>query len=163
MGDPTAAGPTAEGATDPAYEMGDRVPAGPGAFANWLRRIAENNLRDAVRELERAKRPQPERRVTVPNDRSYVDLLQLLTGSTASPSGAAAAREAAEYLESALGQLPGDYERVIRLYELEGRSISEVAEAMGRSSGTVKMLLARARDRLRETLGSESRFFSGSA
>src|SRR5687767_13718056 len=39
------------------------VPARPGSFAAWLRRLAENNLRDTVRELQRDKRPPPGKRV----------------------------------------------------------------------------------------------------
>src|SRR6185503_11950428 len=43
----------------------DRFEPGNGAaFQAWLRRIAENNLRDAVRGLEADKRPNPAKRVT---------------------------------------------------------------------------------------------------
>ena len=59
--------------------------------------------------------------------------------------------------------MPEDYERVLRLHELRGHSIRETADQIGRSEGAVKMLLARARDRLRESLGSASRFFSSGA
>jgi len=38
----------------------------PAAFAAWLTRIAENNLRDAISELERPKRPPPEKQVQTP-------------------------------------------------------------------------------------------------
>jgi RNA polymerase sigma-70 factor (subfamily 1) len=143
--------------------INDFVPAGPGAFGAWLRRIAENNLRDAIKELRRAKRPQPDQRVGMPiDDRSYVDLVQLLADGTggATPSGEAAASEAASFVEVALARLPDDYARAIRLYELQGLAIRDVATNMGRSEGSIKMLLARARDRLREELGSRSRFFS---
>src|SRR5215468_5727754 len=37
-----------------AFEPGPHV-----SFLAWLRRIAENNIRDAIRELERDKRPPP--------------------------------------------------------------------------------------------------------
>ena len=138
----------------------DFVPQGPGSFGAWLRRIADNNLRDAIKELGRAKRPPVDKRVQGALDRSYTDLVQGLAGNGASPSGAAAAREAIDFVEEALGRLPADYETVVRLYELEGRSIREVGQAMGRSDGAVKMLLSRARDHLRDALGSRSRFFS---
>ena len=52
---------------------------------------------------------------------------------------------------------------MIRLYDLEGRPIAEVAAEMGRSSGAVHMLRARAHDRLRELLGPESAFFTNPA
>ena len=138
----------------------DFVPRGPGSFAAWLRRIAENNLRDAIKELERAKRPPVDKRLQSPNDRSYADLVQGLAGNGGTPSGAAAVKEAINFVEQALARLPADYETVIRLYELGGRSIREVGQAMGRSDGAVKMLLSRARDHLRDALGSRSRFFS---
>lgn len=41
-------------------------------FGCWLDRIARNNLLDAVKELERAKRPQPEDRVRAPRGRDSV-------------------------------------------------------------------------------------------
>lgn len=63
-------------------------------------------------------------------------------------------------LERMLSRLPADYERVIRMYDLEGRGIEEVASELGRSSGAIYMLRARAHERLAGLLGSESRFFS---
>lgn len=143
----------------------DFVPGGPGSFGAWLRRIADNNLKDAIKELQRAKRPQPEQRVEMAvdlggADQSYIELVHVLSGGGATPSGAVAAREAVQFVEDAMSRLPADYQTVIRLYELQGRSIAGVAETIGRSEGSVKMLLARARDHLREALGSRSRFLS---
>ncbi len=138
----------------------DFVPAGPQAFRAWLRRIAENNLRDAIRKSDATQRrraggPSPSWEETC---RALVE--QLAGGST--PSRVAARDEARRLLEAALRQLPTDYERVLRLYDLEGHSGPEVARLIGRSHGAVKMLVARARERLRELLGSGSKFFSDS-
>jgi len=142
----------------------DFRPGGPGSFPAWLRRIAENNLRDAIRALERDKRPSPQNRAQLPPaEESYVALVEQVAGTSTTPSRVAAAGEVKELVEAALRQLPADYEKVLRLYELEGRSGPETAALMGRSHGAVKMLLARARDRLRELLGSGSKFFSHSA
>jgi RNA polymerase sigma-70 factor (ECF subfamily) len=138
------------------------TPTRPGSFVAWLRRIAENNLRDAIKELERDKRPQ-NRIVDAPDESSYVAFVNRLPGTTTTPSRQAARHEIEGIVESALRQLPRDYEKVLRLYELEGRSGPEIAEILGRSHGAVKMLLARARERLLEILGSESKFFSSSA
>ncbi len=136
-------------------------PSGMGSFVAWLTRIAENNLRDAVKELGRAKRPQPKNRVRAPvGDDSYVALCELLGATSTTPSRHAARGEVRRVLESALGELPEDYAKVIRLYDLEGRSAAEVAGAMGRSTGAVYMLRARALDRLRDGLGPESAFFT---
>lgn len=136
----------------------------PASFVAWLTRIAENNLHDAINELERPKRPQPDRRLRPPpGDDSYVALLEILSAGSLTPSRDAARREAAVFIDEALKKLPGDYERAVRMYDLEGRSAAEVAASMGRSVGAVHMLRARAHERLRDVLGSASKFFSDSS
>lgn len=136
------------------------VPGGAGSFAAWLRRIGENNLLDAIRELERDKRPPPGRRAAPPpGDASYVALIERVAMTTTTASRVFARDEVRSSVDAALQQLPPDYERALRLYELEGLSGEEVAERMGRSHGAARMLLARAREALAELLGSPSRFF----
>jgi len=139
-------------------------PRGEGAFPAWLRRIAENNLRDAIKELERAKRPPPHKRIeiTAERDSSWV-LFELLGGTTTTPSRRASRQEVKQALDAAIGTLPEDYRTVVRQYDLQGRSAVEIASSMCRSTGAVHMLRARAHDRLREALGSASSFFSDRA
>jgi len=129
----------------------------PAAFSAWLTRIAENNLRDGVRELERDKRPDPRRRA---DPQAAEGLLEALRSQITSPSRAAAREEAARLLEAALAGLPDDYARVVRLYDLEGRSIEATAAELGRSNGAVHMLRQRAHDRLRERLGRPGRYLT---
>jgi len=137
------------------------VPSGPGAFGAWLRTIAENNLKDAIRELNRKKRPPRDQQVTASgSDDSYGDLLAALESMGTTPSGGAASREVCTLIEEALKKLPPDYEKVIRLYDLLGREGDEVARAMDRSPGAVHMLKARAHQRLAEILGESTKFFS---
>jgi len=136
----------------------------PASFTAWLTRIAENNLHDAIKELERLKRPQPENRLHPQADEDLsVALLELVGRTTTTPSRDAARREASEILESALDRLPADYGRAVRLYDLEGRSSKQVANALGRSVGAVHMLRLRAHNRLRELIGAESRVLSRKA
>lgn len=133
---------------------------GEGSFHGWLARIAENNLRDAIKELERRKRPQPDNRIECePGDRSFA-FLEDLGFTTTTPSRHAASREVAQAIEDAISRLPEDYAEVVRQYDLQGRSAGEVAQTLKRSSGAVYMLRARAHDRLREAFESETRFFS---
>ena len=130
------------------------TPKPGGTFLAWLTRVAENNIRDAIRELGRAKRPPARKRIVRrPAEDSSVDLLDRLGWTTTTPSRNAAAAEVHAAVESAIGRLPADYQYVLRAYELEGRSGSDVAESMGRSLGAVYMLRARALDELREGLG----------
>ena len=72
------------------------------------------------------------------------------TGTTA--SAVAARRERAVLLADALESLPADYREVVILRNLEGLKFSEVATRMDRSSGAVRMLWARAIERLSEAL-----------
>ena len=135
--------------------------AGPGAFYGWLRRIADNNLRDAVKGLERLKRPPPVAQMAAPaGGDSVVALFELLGVTTATPSRAAAAHELQSALDAALATLPGDYGVVVRKYDLEGLPIADVAAAVGRSAGAVHMLRARAHNQLAELLGPSGNFFS---
>jgi len=130
-------------------------------FLGWLRRIAQNNLRDAVKEQGRQKRPQPGMRLERPADTdSYVTLVEHLGMTTSTPSRHVAAGEAMQCIEAALRQLPNDYAAVVRMYDLEGRDIAQVAAALKRSTGAVHMLRARAHDRLRGLLGASSDFFT---
>jgi RNA polymerase sigma-70 factor (ECF subfamily) len=131
-----------------------------GFFA-WIRKIADNNLRDAIRSLDAAKRPSPKDRVRANSgEDSAVALVEMLGAASVTPSRDAARDEAAILLEKALARLPSNYEKVIRLYDLEGRSIEEVAGELKRSHGAVYMLRGRAHDALRDAMGTPSMFFT---
>jgi RNA polymerase sigma-70 factor (ECF subfamily) len=133
-------------------------------FRAWVQHIAENNLRDAIRGLKRLKRPQPAARVALPAGAdSTADLFAQLGVTTTTPSRYATREERTTRLNAALDALPDDYARAIRLYDLEGHPIAEVCRQMGRSTGAVHMLRARAHDRLRQLLGPESGWFGSSA
>ena len=134
---------------------------GEGSFLAWLSHIADNNLRDAIKSLERAKRPDPRKQVHAGgDDDSYVALVELLGYTSTTPSRAAARGEVHSALDAVLSQLPPAYEQVIRMLDLEGKPPAQAAGALGRSVGATHMLRARAHERLRELLGSESRYFS---
>ncbi len=133
----------------------------PG-FVAWLRRIAQNALRDAIKGFERQKRPGPSRRVQAPvGADAQTTLLSVLGVTTTTPSRHAARSDATESLSTAIAQLPPDYRTVVERYDLEARPAEDVAASMGRSVGAIYMLRARAHDRLRQVLGSGAQFFSG--
>jgi RNA polymerase sigma-70 factor (ECF subfamily) len=129
---------------------------GEGSFLAWLKRIATNNLHDAIEQLSRLKRPQPEDRIVPSGDNSAVALLERLGCTSTTPSRHAGRREVAQAVESAISRLPDDYAKVVKLYDLEGQAVSDVAASLGRTVGAVYMLRARAHDRLREAFGSIS-------
>ena len=134
---------------------------GAKGFLAWVTRIAENNLTDAARAAEAAKRPDPRKRVQEPSgEASMVAMVEQLGMTVTTPSRAAAKNEAVDALERVLTRLPEDYAKVIRMYDLGGQDIEDVAEELGRTPGAVYMLRARAHERLRDLLGSESRYFT---
>lgn len=144
-----------------AFEQIVRFEGDAKAFPRWLRRIADNNLRDAIQGLEREKRPQPDARVRPPdNGDDIVWLQELISGSVATPSRHAAGNEARQLLEAEIDKLPEDYGKVLRLVFFDGKPVGEVADEMGKTRGAVHLLRIRAINRLRERLGSGSQFFS---
>jgi len=133
---------------------------GIDAFLAWVTRIAENNLIDAVRGLEAVKRPDPGKRVQGPQSDSMASLVGVLGATYTTPSRVAAKEEADAFLQGAIAGLPRDYARVIKMYDLEGRSIEALAQELGRTPGAIYMLRARAHDRLKEAMGASAKYFS---
>jgi RNA polymerase sigma-70 factor (ECF subfamily) len=137
---------------------------GASGFLAWLTRLAENNLVDAVRMMDAEKRPNPKKRVrrarTHPDADSMVALIELVGVTSTAPSSSATNNEIKRALDAVLDRMPPDYAQVIRMYDLQGQPVAAVASEMGRSEGAVYMLRARAHDRLRDELPSESKFFS---
>ena len=137
---------------------------GAAGFLAWIKRMAENKLIDSVRALEAARRPDPSKRLGAQSPsyaESMASLVDILGATSTTPSMFAARGEAASAMERALSSLPPDYEKVIRMYDLQARPIEEVAAAMSKSQGATFMLRARAHDRLREAMGGDAaKFFS---
>ena len=133
------------------------------AFGAWLVRLARRNLLDALRMLEAEKRGGGRRRVDAADvAESCVMLYEMLGGSSNTASREAAMHEAEEKLKEKIEDLPEIYRQVIRMYDLEGRSVEEVSAALHRSEGAVFMLRARAHRRLAELMGTVSRYLSDS-
>jgi RNA polymerase sigma-70 factor (subfamily 1) len=137
------------------------VPKGENAFVRWLTRIAQRNLLDAIEMLEADKRGGGRQRVEGNvNEASYVAMYEWLAATSGTPSRHAARSEMSETMRTVIAQLPDDYRRLIEMYDLEGRPISDVAKELGRSEGAVYMLRGRAHRRLQELMGTPSRFFT---
>ena len=115
---------------------------------------------DAVRLLEADKRGGG-RRAVFSADASRAELLDALGAGGPTASRVAATREAVAALEAAVESLPPLQREVVRKYDLEGMSVEEVAGAVGKSTGAVFMLRARAHRALCERMGTVSRYLSG--
>ena len=73
-----------------------------------------------------------------------------------SPEGLLTRKEDQQLVRQALEKLPPEFREVIVLRELEGLSYQEIAEMAAIPLGTVMSRLARARERLGESLNKES-------
>ena len=134
-----------------------------GAFSSWLKTIADNQLQDMLRALQRKKRGGGRRQVRgrqAGDASSVAELVELLSGREHLPDKSVARREAVHAVQVGIAALPDDQREAIRLHILEGRSLAETAAAMNRSPGAVRALVYRAKQDLREIMGSASVWLS---
>jgi RNA polymerase sigma-70 factor (ECF subfamily) len=126
-------------------------------FTAWLREIMAHAAANLTREHRRQRRDvRLERQLYNLLNQSSEMMERVLATNDSSPSLRAERRERAVLLASALAELPADYREVLVLRELEGKSLREVAEAMGRTPNGVQKLWARALIQLRRRMQSAS-------
>jgi RNA polymerase sigma-70 factor (ECF subfamily) len=124
-----------------------------GELLAWLRRILARNLADGARYQKAALRDhRRQKSLELLLEKSSDSLQQALAATASTASSVASRRERAVLLADALEALPHDYREVVILRNLEGLRFGEIATRMGRSSGAVRMLWARAIERLSESL-----------
>jgi RNA polymerase sigma-70 factor (ECF subfamily) len=123
----------------------------------WLRRILARTVADQVKHHCRKGRDHMRQEsLDVLLERSDETLQHALGTRAASPSEGASRREQAVLLADAVSQLPADYREVFILRTLEHVPLEEVAARMGRSVGAVRMLWARALERLNRLLEGQA-------
>ena len=117
-----------------------------GDFLRWLSTIAENKLHDIVDKFHTDKRDVYKEIPFKIEGRSTMGGSVGAAGPmrTTTPSIIASRKEALDKLEQALDMLKPEYKQVIVLKKIEGLSHAEIAERLGKNSGAVRMLLARA-------------------
>ncbi|NPA90587.1 MAG: sigma-70 family RNA polymerase sigma factor [Chloroflexi bacterium] len=109
------------------------------SFSGWLYRIAHNVVVDHYRKKGRAQQVS-------------LDTGLPLRAEKADPFQAAAKSLQVEALREAINQLTPEQADVIVMRFLEGYSIAEVAERLGKTEGAVKALQFRAIERLRRLM-----------
>jgi RNA polymerase sigma-70 factor, ECF subfamily len=119
----------------------------------WLRRILVRNLMDQAKHHQAQVRDcQRQQSLEAMLEVSSNALGRALAGGS-SPSTQASRREQAVLLADALERLPEDYREVIVLRNVQHLKFDEIAARMGRSTGAVTMLWARALERLSQEMG----------
>lgn len=112
-----------------------------GSFADWLRGIAANVVRNRLRQ---ARRQRSKSRTLNPRDP---------VGHI--PEMDAERREQAECIARALSTLPEHYEAVLRAKYLERQSMADIAATVHATTKAVESLLTRARQAFREAYLSQ--------
>jgi len=112
----------------------------PGAVRNWLLRIVEHKVKDAMRRHAGAAQRAVDREVS----RGGRPDTGQIVGHAPSPSQVAVAAELRLLADRAFESLPEDYREVLRLARAEHLTPREIADRMERSREAVNKLYARA-------------------
>ena len=107
------------------------TPEVPQAFYRWLTRIAGFKLKEAERALRAKKRGMPEHLHGEP------------PAEQSTATGRAQRGERAVLIAEAIDRLPASQAEALRHRYLEGCSLAETAERVGRSEAAVKALVGR--------------------
>jgi RNA polymerase sigma-70 factor, ECF subfamily len=110
---------------------------GEDSFRHWLYSIAEHLIGNASRK----------------RSTSFKNLSIDVVDGADSPSHAVRKNERFDRLEQAMKELRPEYREVIRLARIERLKVAEIAKRMGRSSGAIHQLLARAMEELKHRFG----------
>ncbi|MFP5298078.1 MAG: RNA polymerase sigma factor [Actinomycetota bacterium] len=114
---------------------------GTGSYEAWLFQIARNCLVDSHRDKERS--------IVLENVPEPVD-------PSPSPSALVIDQESKDHLWSTIATLTDTQREAIVLRYMNDLTIDEVAKVTGRTPGAVRILLLRARNRLRKAYGKET-------
>jgi RNA polymerase sigma-70 factor, ECF subfamily len=121
-------------------------------LAAWLRTILANTLTDAVRRYQSSYRDVDLERSI---HESSARLERLLARQEAGPLDLIIRQEELLELADALAELPADQRMALELKHLQGLTVAQVAEQLGRTRPAVAGLLRRGLERLRELLDTE--------
>jgi len=120
----------------------------PASATRWLAAIARNQVRDA------SKRALALRRDASREEPFDAEARSRHASATAPPAALVERRELAALVRCCVGRLAGDRRRVVLMRDYEGASWHSIARALGRSTGAVQMLHARACSELQHRLRS---------
>jgi RNA polymerase sigma-70 factor (ECF subfamily) len=125
----------------------------------WLRGILRREIALAIRHFRAARRDVGRERSLEGSqpESSSRQAGHWPAATDSSPSQRVARQEQVVRLARALSQLPDDQRRAVELHHLQGQSVAEVAQDLGRSKSAVVGLLFRGLKRLRRLLDEPNR------
>jgi RNA polymerase sigma-70 factor (ECF subfamily) len=123
---------------------------------SWLCQIAERRIIDAHRRFFGAQKRDAGREVPLGSpggDSQQAAIIDLLVASMTTATQALSRKAHEVRLLEALATLPEDQREALRLRYIEGLPSKEIAERLGKSDGSVRVMLTRALGRLQLILG----------
>ncbi len=137
----------------PSAELSDRNVFG------WLCQIAERRIIDAHRRFFGAQKRDAGREValgTPGGDSEHGAIIDLLVASMTTPTQALSRNMKEVKLLEALATLPDDQREALRLRYVEGLPSKEIAARLGKSDGSIRVMLTRSLARLNQILGPDA-------
>jgi RNA polymerase sigma-70 factor (ECF subfamily) len=125
----------------------------------WICQIAERRIIDAHRRFFGAQKRAAAREVPISgagDDSRSPNLINLLVASMTTASQALSRDQRQERLMEALAQLPEEQREALRMRYVEGLPSKQIAEALGKSDGAVRVMLTRSLNRLQQLLGPDA-------
>ncbi|MBP1930163.1 RNA polymerase sigma factor [Ammoniphilus resinae] len=116
---------------------------GKCSLKTWLLQIARNVYRNKARTWARDKS------VFASAD------IELCGDETLNPQRISQQKQARSEIQTILGQMPDDYRDVLILKEMEGLSHAEIAQILGKTPQTTKVLLHRAKQKFKDLYQNE--------
>jgi RNA polymerase sigma-70 factor (ECF subfamily) len=129
----------------------------------WLRSIAASCVVDAVRRSHRLKRGGAARRVRFQAssaDESLDTIWDWVCQDSQLPERNVRREEARRAIQICLSELPAAQREAVIAHYFQHLNTNEIAARMQRTPGAVRELLRRARENLRELMGSASAWLS---
>jgi RNA polymerase sigma-70 factor (ECF subfamily) len=133
-------------------------------FKAWLRSIATSCVVDAVRRSQRRKRGGEAHRVQIclsTAEESLDSIWDWVCQDTQLPERTVRREEARHAIQVCLSELPAAQREAVVAHYFQHLNTAEIADRMQRTPGAVRELLRRARENLRELMGSASAWLSG--
>jgi RNA polymerase sigma-70 factor (ECF subfamily) len=134
-----------------------------GGFSAWLRSISSSCVIDSIRRQQRMKRGGQAKQVrpsAASANESLDTIWDWVCPDSRSPDRRLRREEARQALQVCLSQLPSAQREAVVAHYFEHLDTSEIATRMSRTPGAVRELLRRARERLRELMGTASVWLS---
>ena len=129
-----------------------------GEWAAWLNHILSNNVVEAVRRHDGAKKRSVRSEKSLQDEmRKGLPLQNVLPADQSTPAERAVRNEESQKLEAAIGSLPADQREAIRMRYMKGWSLAQIARELGRSERAAASLLHRAVKELQRQVAIPSR------